>query len=84
MYFIENGISEGILSNYKDMHSMKKLKIYTSDYMYIYDIKNSKIYKILVDDREKINFFDESFSGFYTILYAYIVRGILKRICNYL
>ncbi|EAI8623685.1 hypothetical protein IO397_000088 [Campylobacter lari] len=72
LYFIENGISEGILSNYKDMHSMKKLKIYTSDYMYIYDIKNSKIYKILVDDREKINFFDESFSGFYTILYAYI------------
>ncbi|OCX42262.1 hypothetical protein A7X81_03470 [Campylobacter ornithocola] len=72
LHFIENGISKGIFSNYKDMHSEKKLKIYTSDYMYIYDIKKSKVHKVLISDREKIHFFDEKFSGFYTVLYAYV------------
>ncbi|EAI4297460.1 prepilin-type N-terminal cleavage/methylation domain-containing protein [Campylobacter lari] len=72
LHFIENGSSKGILSNYKDMHSEKKLKIYANDYMYFYDIQNSKIYKALVSDREKIHFNSEKFSGFYTILYAYV------------
>ncbi|AJC90957.1 hypothetical protein [Campylobacter subantarcticus] len=72
LHFVEDGISKGILSNYKDMHSEKKLKIYANDYMYFYDMKNSKVYKVLIDDKEKIHFLNEKFSGFYTVLYAYV------------
>ncbi|WP_139451491.1 hypothetical protein [Campylobacter armoricus] len=72
-YFIENGISQGIFSNYKDMYSEKKQKIYPSDYFYIYNPKESKVYKIIANDKEVFYFSDgENFTGFYRALYAYV------------
>ncbi len=71
-HFIENGISYGILSNYKDIHSNKKQKNYPKDYLYLYALKDKKIYKTYVNDNESIVFSNEKFEGFYDVVYAYI------------
>ncbi|AJC86402.1 type II secretion system protein [Campylobacter sp. RM16704] len=72
-YTIENGISKGIFSNYKDMHSIKKQKIYPSDFLYIYSLKESKIYKFKINNEDKVSFIDEKkFTGLYSVIYAYV------------
>ncbi|QOR00619.1 MULTISPECIES: type II secretion system protein [unclassified Campylobacter] len=71
-HFIENGISKGVLSHYKDIVANKKLKIYPDDYIYLYDLQHQKLRMILADDKEKIHFIGEKWSGFYSVVYAYV------------
>ncbi|MBF7049248.1 prepilin-type N-terminal cleavage/methylation domain-containing protein [Campylobacter volucris] len=71
-YFIENGVLNGVLSNYKDLHLAKKQKIYPYDFIYIYALNDNKIYKVYIQDKENVNFYGESFSGFYYVVYAFI------------
>ncbi|TXE83462.1 hypothetical protein FPD46_02155 [Campylobacter peloridis] len=71
-YIIENAVLKGIFANYKDMHSVRKQKIYPSDFMFVYNLKEQKIHKIFIENNENINFYSDNFSGFYNILYAYI------------
>ncbi|TWO24547.1 type II secretion system protein [Campylobacter insulaenigrae] len=71
-YFIKNGVSYGILSNYKDIHSNKKQKNYSKDYIYLYALGSKKIYKAYVNDRENVVFSNGNFEGFYGVVYAYI------------
>lgn len=71
-YFIENGVLNGVLSNYKDLHLAKKQKNYPYDFIYMYALNDNKIYKVYVQDKENVNFYGESFSGFYYVVYAFI------------
>lgn len=74
-YEIQNdkgkSIKVGVLENQKDLHNDKN-----KDFIYLYALKERRIYKARVLDNEKISFMDDEFSGFYEMLDAKIAVKI--------
>lgn len=74
-YEIQNdkgrGIKVGVLENQKDLHNDKN-----KDFVYLYALKEKRIYKVKILDNEKVSFMDDEFSGFYEMLDAKIAVKI--------
>ena len=57
----------GVLANYNDLQGAKN-----NEFLFLYDLKEKKIHKVRVLDREKLAFLNGEFTGFYALIEAKI------------
>ena len=55
----------GVLANYNDLQGAKN-----NEFLFLYDLRDKKIHKARVLDREKIEFLNGEFTGFYALIEA--------------
>ena len=55
----------GVLANYNDLQGAKN-----NEFLFLYDLKDKKIHKVRVLDREKLEFLNGEFTGFYALIEA--------------
>ncbi|TQR60571.1 type II secretion system protein [Campylobacter troglodytis] len=65
IYNTKEGLNFGVLANYNDLQGVKN-----NEFLFLYDLKDKKIHKARVLDREKLEFLNGEFTGFYALIEA--------------